>query len=679
MIFGLLLNLFISYSWGITCSSEKLTPIFVGGVLQFDTDSLEIGADIRRALKISKLELDQKGFAPVEVVIPGFTYDIDSLLKTSADVLEATNPRKSIFEIVATFYLEQIDDYFRNYTEEDLVLLEENLDRWIQEDKFLNRDQAVEAVHGALRPKIVANKKVLLIGFGAGNFGTNGAIIKLAQELGQTHENLSLIAHLLISPPRKNIARLDLTPFSYYSLNQDRFQAAQQVLVAKNSLEPNLNLTEATRTSLFYGSVSTYLSDKLTAGEIGVAAPKKNLQSHFHNFSRRALDKVRSNNLSCCNGRSGRLAINHFGCGEAFEECLGGFVEKGIDYDSKDKNVFIDKDASVCKGLTHVSGLPKIAGRVDIFGNIEMSDNAQIIGGNSALSSPITVDSLGGKLEIKGNSVVRSGGDLLKLKGSLLITGNTHLSGKLDIIGVDYSAFSIPNYKTAFNNAKISGETVIRGPVLISGKVKDSEITGAFDHQNILLIDSAADVESAKISGLGTIAADVKDKAVIEGERISPIRFDGVILLNGTTKKTLVTGEGTKVKGLVDITQGAVVKSGSYVWGRWSSASLGAISISASKIEASTVIGRGNLGNDLDLIRSEVEGCFFFLQFTSIVDSKLYGVGFRNTPLNNQVLGVKENAYEGCGVTPQKLSVENKIYNGGAIYNRNVLYFLFGY
>ncbi len=681
--------LFASLSWGATCSREPLRPIFVGGgSFTSRFDFLENGKDLNKVLKKSQTELDDKGVAPVEVIIPNYIYNYESLAKGSYEVFDPTNPdaRGTVAAMVATFYLEQLDDFLRKYNEENLALLEMNLEKWINEDRYEGHEQSVNAVYEYLKPKMLSNQKVLLIGYGLGNWATNGALIKIAQELGEADERFRQVAHVLVSPPRKNIGRLDLTPFTYFSLNADSYQAYQQTFLFKNSLEPNLSLI-GNRTSLFYGSLDTYFSKTLEAGVIGSSAKRKPMREHFVDFSRKALDQLKNNDPSCCGGRDGARSINYYGCSEGKTECLGGYVEKGIAYNKLDKSIHIAKDSSVCKSLLHTYGMPRISGNLDIRGKLVLADSASIVGGSS-FASPITIDSLDSEIELRGTTTVKSEmGNPLKIKGALLALGSTQLSGKLDINGESYQGNSNQNYKTAFVDAKISGIskiTKIQGPVLISGKIKDSEIIGfrdqynSINNWNILNIDSNADIDNAKISGIGTISAAVNEGATISGNKIRE-RLDGVVLLDGneSQEKTVVSGIDTKIIGLVYV-KNSRITNGSTIWGKYAYTTSASVAITGSEIDNSDVIGAGFLGSELNLTDSLVNGCGWNVQYTQILNSQLYGSRFVNYPLTNQQLGEPSDVETSCAGGISRLSKEF-ITEGGAEYNRQKIATLFAF
>ena len=660
-----------------SCSVTPLKVIFINGQSELSDNTYLISQKLKDALN-GHATIDQKGTGVVLYKFQNFANDYKTQFDFMVAAFRAIAFGKEKAAAAALMFIAgSAFDFINLYGEESFEHAEKKYGELLSGLGLRNYLEAVDQQYELVRDNSYNSQKLMIVSHGLSGIVADG-VLKRLHKFEPANDN---ILHFMFSPLRKKLGSEEFFATKYISIIDDPFQASQLTILYFSSYPPTLK-TAGVRNRSFSKIFDGYLSNEAKSLGFG-----PNQKSNFNNLNSlkeisNATETFYGNDNICCNKRPGSLWIKKVPYRddegeEQVSESFGGFIEDGIDYDKTTQDLRVDPAAIVCKSLAYNNGTPQISGNVDIKGNVILGDSSSIEGGSS-FSSPIYLDSLGKTIELRGTTKIKNdGGAPLMLKGSVLSVGNTLLSGKLDIIGVDYSAFSIPNYKTAFNNAKISGKTVIRGPVLISGKVIDSEITGTSDNQNILLIDSAADVESAKISGLGTIAAEVKDKAVIEGERVGT-RSDGVVLLNGETKKTRVTGAGTRVRGIVNVMRGAEIKSGSYVWGKYTAVNQGAVSITASLVEGSTVIGRGAIGDNLNLIRSVVEGCRFFLQFTDMVDSKLYGVGFLNTPLNNQVIGVKENAYDGCDSLDNSFDFKNK-YNGGPEYNRLALYNLFGY
>jgi len=533
--------------------------------------------------------------------------------------------------MIATYYLGQIDDFYRNYDDEDLDKLEKNFDDWINQDGYIEHKESVEAVYTHLRPQILANDKILLIGFGAGGFATNKSIVRLANELGVQHEGFKYLGHLLISPPRKGLARLDISPTIYYSLIQDSYQVAQRRQIANNNLEPNLNLL-GTRSSLFYGSLDFYLNDnskEYEAGIPGSSKPKQTMLKHFYDFARAVSDNLINNSFSCCEKRNGELIVETKTIvnkldNEEIVEILGGFIENGIEYNKETQDLRVDPNAIVCKSLIHTNGTPKISGNVDVRGRIIMGDSSQIRGGSS-FAPPIYLDSLGDVIELRGQAVVESTNRKSpQLKGALTLDGTTNISGSGKYEG-ERLLVGAPT-PSIILNSNLRDNKNVKGFYYFSGAtIENSEIEGEFE-----LLDSGpawtsvyGQLRDSFFKGIGRIGSDavVRDGAKIVGQKI--LSYGGVYIEQG-----IVEGIGTEVKG--SVVSEVNIKSGAKVNGNAGDASVSILLLrrlndpSTYTISAGDLSGRGVVeGSNLTGVTAT--GCTWTITYSNLNGRTLSG------------------------------------------------------
>lgn len=339
------------------------------------------------------------------------------------------------------------------------------------------------------------------------------------------------------------------TKFSYLSSFQDVIVGTLNEF--RLALKPNINVPVLGEGLSVEGHniVTTYLSTtRRGADSLGRREP---MAFFVRELLEKSIATLDNNDPSCCAGRDGKLWINESGCPGNANSCPGGFIEKGISYDSLNLGLAIRNGASICKSAQFTNGYPVISGNVDLKGKVTLGDSAQIRGG-SRFSTPIYLDSLGGVIEMRGQSVVESTemgspslkGDLI-LDGTTTISGNGSYSGQKMVFPDGF--FSPAIIKDSF----LLGKNDLKGFYYLEGAtIEKATIEGPFGYQypaNSLLAiyGTVNDAEFKGVGGVG-LEGNLIKKAKVHGYSVSPDS-------GGVGVVRTVEGEGTLIKGSVHL------------------------------------------------------------------------------------------------------------------------------
>ncbi len=668
----------------LTCSIKNAIIHYVNGVQVYDPDENNQTVELMR-LHLGQFDVDEKG---VTFAKPTWnsTYSIKEDVYDSVYLrlrnLQNTNWSPRELEQNTNWIFLARDRFVRAAQQFITLGFAKELAEFLSRNTKLPTGGQITKLAEMIKEEINSGHKIVLVGHSAGTMFSAATFEEVKDLLSNDQKKIQMFAGVMLAAALPYLPETGNGESNFTYVRTSRDLVIGTIAVGALAANVETNFLDNLKYDPFgHGVTEIYLNESIIAEYKERPISMSDL---FVLKVKEAVSAMINNDAGCCDGRAGKLWLNEINCRE--QTCLGGFIEETISHDRSSKSLSIDRNAKVCANPAHMDGVPRILGNVDLKGNILLGDSAVILGG-STFSSPITIDSLDSEIELRGTTVVRSEmGYPLKIKGAILATGNTQLSGRLDITGETYQGNSNQSYKTAFVDAKISGfseGSKIQGPVLISGNVQDSEIVGVRDQYNstnnwnILNIDSDAEVKDAKISGIGTIGATVKDNATISGNKIQE-RLDGVVLLNGNgaQEKTIVSGDDTKITGLVYV-KNARILNDSFVWGKYAYGPNSSIAIQGVDMNHTRVVGAGNLGSELTLSDSIIDGCGWFVQYTQIINSQLYGSRFVNYPLTNQQLGELSDVETSCAGGISVTGKSKSVIEGGADYNRQKLATLF--
>ena len=246
---------------------------------------------------------------------------------------------------------------------------------------------------------------------------------------------------------------------------------------APGAMAPNIVVKEEDNSKFDlagHSVIDIYLNPLI---QVKVGTKTISMTDLFSQKVREAITGLINTDTRCCSKRAGKLWLNENNC--EGNDCLGGFIENGISYNRLNKNLFVDRAAQVCKSITNTAGTPGIAGNVDIKGKVILGDNSKIIGASS-FSSPISMGSDGGTIDMRGQSIVKAeGGKAPKVKGNMFIAGTSVISGGGTYEGEGTLIPNVGGTASLILNSNLSGSSKIEGFYYFSGAtIESAEING---------------------------------------------------------------------------------------------------------------------------------------------------------------------------------------------------------
>ncbi len=616
-----------------TCSKTPLQVIYVNGQFERPRDTVSVRYEIEKVLNESHL-IDEKSIERVIYNFQPFYNDVVTPIGFVRKALKGIFGSEILASQAAIKFFAGSAAFIEIYGAETFQQAEKAYSDFLKELGFHHYQEAINQVFPLMESSSRAGQKLLVISMGSGTIVADGALQRLARLPGAKRNAL----HFMFSPLRKAMPSSRDFPTKYWSSSDDLFQSAQSLIPGLGAYPP-LHRTIGTRID-YFTLTGSYLSQDILTGAIPSGSVMLNRKRSLDLLAD-AADSLPNNDPDCCNQRPGKLWRVKTGCAAGVEECLGGFVEKGITVLDPER-LTVAQNSYVC--LTDLAR-PVLKGNITVKGKLGLGKATRIEGPTYG-AKKVDIDAGNESIHVVSSTVTQEGQSDLRLRDSLMISAAT-LKGSGTIEGERIVTPTANEFRSSISEASITGNLIdVAGFYYLAESMENPDIAGDFaaaseySRWNYMHVAKGAVVKASPLRGVGRIEGHV-ELSHINGYKVGSTT-SGVHVAAGSS----VTSN-SEVHGAVALHASSLANS--IVKGQHMIFLPGfdvGMNVFSSNLTASTFEGGGVI-TTVNMTNSWINGCVSYVGFT-LINTTVHGPTLPHTQgtYSDQVFGSPD--YTGC-------------------------------